>query len=476
MRLGKISILFVAASFAASMLAGCGGGGASSAFDGTRVFAQDDTNKSFSHVWVTIDKVTLNGSSSTTTVFDDTAIGGRVVDLRSLWNDQSNAPQFLLLGQTNSSAGSYQSVSVTLEPGVSVVPSGSSSGVNATLGGSGQPVTFTATIPSGGQGNSVVVDFNLSKWTLTGTTLSAPAGQYIAVPIGTGVGSGNQHVGFQYFGQVGNLSGTAPNQTFTLNDGPHAVGTVQTGPSTVIYNIDGSANPALADGQQVLVAGKFDPAVNAIVATSVQILPTGTKVTTPHVMGVVTADDPNAGTLTVQPGFALMFLPGSASMQVAVSSSTTFMDASGVTDTEAEFFAAVTPGTTQIVASGTISGGVLQATTIKIIGTTSTAAEAAFIGTPSNANASAGTFDLTIQQFQGMWRLGSTTIHVTTDAKTAFKSGSSTTTESAFFSSVDTNHMVFVRGNLDTSTSTLAATLVAVGGSFEGNNGVNGTH
>src|SRR5579872_6102314 len=120
MRLGKISILFVAASFAASMLAGCGGGGASSAFSGTQVFAQDDTNKSFSHVWVTIDKVTLNGSSSSTTVFDDTAIGGRVVDLRSLWDDQSNTPQFLLLGQTNSSAGSYQSVSVTMEPGVSV--------------------------------------------------------------------------------------------------------------------------------------------------------------------------------------------------------------------------------------------------------------------------------------------------------------------------------------------------------------------
>lgn len=459
------------------MLFGCGGGGAAGATDGTRVFAQDDTNKSFSHVWVTIDKVTLSNGSSTTTVFDDTASGGRVVDLRSLWDDQSDTPQFLLLGQTPTAGGTYQTVNVTLEPGVSVVKAGSSSGVSATLGGSGQKVTFSANLPSGGTGNSIVVDFNLSKWTLNGTTLSAPSGQYIAVPVNTGgLGNGGHHVGFQYIGQVSNLSGTAPNQTFTLSDGSHVVGTVDTSQTTVIYNVDGAANPTLADGDQVLVAGKFDPAANAIVATNVQIVPSGTKVTTPHVMGTVTADDANAGTLTVQPGFAMAFLPGNTSVQVAVSSSTTFMDASGVTDTEAQFFAAVTPGTTEIVASGTLSGGVLQAATIKIIGTSSSPADAAFIGAPTNANPSAGTFDLTIQQWQGLWKLGTTTIHVTTSANTTFKSGSSTTDAATFFAAVRSTHQVFVRGDLDPSTNTVAATTVAAGGSFDGNNGVNGTH
>jgi hypothetical protein len=469
MKIGNGWIPLAAAAIAAFSLVGCGGGGASGS-GGTQVFAQDDTNKAFSHVWVTIDKVTLTGGSTTTTVFDDTAAGGRVVDLRSLWNDQTNVPQFLLLGQASGSASDYTTVNVTLEPTATVVPASGSS-VTATFSGASGPVNLSMSVPTSNSGQSVVIDFNLSNWSLNGATLTATSGKYLSSGTTQGLTSPGQHVAYQYFGTVSNLSQSGSTESFTLSDGTHVVGTVDTSQSTVVYNANGAADPALADGEFVMVAGTFDPTTNAIDASNISITPTGTKVSSPQLMGVVSADNPATGSLTIQPAFALGLLPAGTSTSVAVTSTTTFIDGSGVTDTESEFFSGITVGTTQVEATGTLSGGVFQATSVKILAK-GLPPEAAFIGTPSNIDSSAGTFDLTVKQWQGLMTKSTALIHVTTSSNTKFYTGTTVTAETTFFGAVTSTTPVFVRGTYDSSTETIAADTIAARSSFDGGGGV----
>ena len=459
--------------FAVGLIIGCGGGGGggSTSSSGTSIFAQDDLNTNYSNVWVTIESVSVVKNGTSQTVFDDTANGGKVVDLRSL-HDSSGA-LFLLLGQAPPS-GPFQSVTVTVASQLSIVPTGTSTAILATFQGATGPtfpltLTLSSSTASPGPG-SLLIDFNLANWTLTGTTVSAPNNAYLSVGNPAGFTLPGRQMPNDFLGKVTGLAGTAPNQTFSLN-GPFAV-TVQTSSSTVIFNSDGSVNASLSTAQSAgdfaLVSGSYDATSKLLTATSIKLISPTDVSLTPGVGGTVMTDNSTSGALTIQVSTADSWLPSTLSLTIDVTSSTAFIDASGVSDTESEFFAALTTGTSKVFANGPVSNGVMQATTIRIVGNGGSGLggglgggnEAAFQGSISNVNASAGTFDLTISAWEGFSAGNLTTIHVTTSPSTQFLGSQ---TSNGFFSSLTSTSQASVRGTLDTSTATLAATAVGTG-------------
>jgi len=461
-------IILLASIVGSLLLTGCGGGGSAAGGGGggnMSLFAVDDMNTGYDHVWVTIDKVDLVGAGSTTNVFDATASGGKVVDLRTLHD--GNGARFLLLGGCNTPAGSYTGINITLAPSVTVVPTGASTGVAATFSGATGP-TFVMSLTFPAQNisstNKVVVDFNLANWTLSGTTVSAPNNAYLALGSTTGITDPTRHEPSDYDGAVSGVTGSAPTQTFTLTDGSHSMN-VATSASTVLTNSDGSSNPALDNGEKVDVVGTYDTTNNVLNATNIRIHIGSDRSHAPMAHGLVTAFDPVANTITVAVHDCDEFQPTSTSLTINVDANTLFFGPTGVTDTHDQFFAALVANTSKVYAIGNLNGSTFTATKIEIQGDGS-GHELAVHGPASNVNATAFTFDVTASQSEGDDEVGSTTVlHVVTNSNTKFVNSGQLVDQPTFFNSLSTQSNVMVRGSLDKSTMTLTAELVGNGSS-----------
>ena len=86
------------------------------------------------------------------------------------------------------------------------------------------------------------------------------------------------------------------------------------------------------------------------------------------------------------------------------------------------------------------------------------------MGPVTNANATAGTFDVTVGSWEGGGRLSkSSTIHVVTTTSTVFQSAGAAGTQAGFFTALTSTTQAEVRGSIDPTTMTLTATLVATG-------------
>jgi hypothetical protein len=457
---------------AAVLLPGCGGSGSSSGGagggDGTQLFAVDDLNTAYDHVWVTIDSISLTSAGGgSTTIFDATSQGGKVVDLRSL-HDASGA-KFLLLGGFNTPAGSYTGINVTVATGLTIIPAGAATGTAATFASaSGPTYILSLAFPSAetiSASNKVVVDFDLANWSLAGNIVSAPTNAFLALGSTAGIEDGNRHVPSDYDGSVSALAGTSPSETFTLTQGRSTL-TVATSSATTIVNSDGSANPSLANAQKVDVTGTFDATNNVLNATSITIRLAAATVPPQLIRGLVTAFDATAQTLTVQAQGCDRFQPGATSLTLSVGTGTIYFGSSGVTDTEAQFFAALVAGKTQIVADGTLSGLTFTAIHAGIVGPpiAPTTFDTALRGPVSNPNAAAGTFDVTVNDWEGGRRPSkSATVHVVTTASTVFETEGAAGTQAGFFTSLSASTLAQVRGSLDPTTQTLTAVLVATG-------------
>jgi len=297
---------------------------------------------------------------------------------------------------------------------------------------------------------------------VNGSSVAATGGGFAQPGSPTGVGPG-RFVGDEYFGQVGGLSGTAPNLTFTLTQGPLTTA-VLTNPATVIVNGDGSPDPVLTAGEPVSVLGKYDPVNKVVDAKDIIILKGGSQSGAPEVQGVVESPNAQAGTFDISIAGAKGFLPSTSTVQVTLGTSTTIVDASGVTITPTQFFADLTAGTTTVGAKGPISNGVMQATFVQISPSSGGSREAVLGGNPSNINATAGTFDMSAPQFEGMTAGAPGLVHIVTNAKTQFVDS----TPSSFFSSLTTSTTVVVGGQLDLSTMTLTASQINVGHGISG--------
>jgi hypothetical protein len=436
----------------------------------------DAINTGYDHVWVTVTKVDLVGAGGkATNIYDGTSSGGQVVDLLSLHD--SSGQKYMLLSGFVAPTGTYTGANVTVSDTASVVPTGGTSAVSANFSGATGgiavlPLSFGGTQTASSL-NNLVIDFNLANWTLSGTTLSAASGPYLQFAASpAGLSDPTRQVSSDSFGVVSGVTGTAPTQAFTVTHGSQTVN-VTTSPSTVLYDSDGSANPTLTDGETVDVAGTFD-STNDVVDASAIIINIGKDVPPPdRAVGLVTADNLSANTITLQENGCAGFMPTTSTMTVDVTANTKFIDATGVTDTQAQFYADLTAGTSVVATEGTISGSTLTANVIRLLpapgsGGTTRPLLVAVRGPVSAINATADTFTLTLERWEGDWQQANATLPVVTTAKTQYSSNGTAQDAATFFAGLSANASVNVRGTIAPNTKTVTAVIVSVGGPDSG--------
>ena len=443
----KLLLLGVTAAFVAI---GCGGGGSGggpgASSSSATVFFTDDLSTNYDHVWVKVKSVSLGkvaGGSST--VFS--SANGATVDLRSL-RDPSGR-RFKFIARDERLSGSYNSVTVTLDEGVVLFPTGSSTGLSRTFEGStGGNKTLSigfAAREFSSANDDLIVDFDLSTWNENGTQVTGANIKAIATD--NGLDDQDRHEADEYKGTLGALSGTAPNQTFTLNRGTDSF-IVQTSSTTSIFR-SGVGNAVLANGQLVEVRGTFDASTNRLLANRVKI-EDGTFDDN-EAYGTVSNINGSAGTLDLSVSSAY-FLPTGDPVHVVTTVGTTYRSRSGVFVDKATFFASLQAGDF-IEAEGNYNSGsnVLTAQKLKMEdGNDGDEDNGEVKGATSQVSQPNKTFKIKASVFLGINVAAGTILTVQTTDSTEFRglSGGDPITESAFYSALNANpgHLAEVEG------------------------------
>ena len=254
---------YSALALAALAMAGCGGGSTSGGGTSTKsarigVFVTDDLG-AYDHVWVTVKSVVLVGPSGSTAVYDDPT--GKLVDLAGLHGTTGSIFEFLGLG--SAPAGTYTRALVTLDDNLTLFPAGATVALDRTFkGATGGSKVVEVEVEGQGEeiagDDSLVIDFDLSRWTDDGTTVTAVA----AVRGHEGLDDVARHKGEEAKGTISGLTATG----FTLTGRGLPI-TVTIDANTAVF---GGAT-ALANGQRVEVRGAFATANQTLAATSVKV-------------------------------------------------------------------------------------------------------------------------------------------------------------------------------------------------------------
>lgn len=446
--------LTVTALLAASLLAlvaGCGGGGGGGALGGLNVFITDDLSTGYDQIWVTVHQVEVQDTNGGfRTVF--TSAEGVPVNLTSL-ND--GAPKFMFLGNKGVPSGDYTGVRVTMARALTLVPTGSATGDACTFDASlnfgtdqsRASFSFASNLALSGN-SSVVVDFDLPNWQRSGNTVTP------ALKLGDTATLSNlsRHEFEDYHGTVGSLSGTAPDQTFTLQ---RATGSFQvvTDTNTVIYEEDASGSPALANGQRVEVRGKFDTTSNSLIASAIKIEDANDN-DEDKVVGGTSNLDTVALTVDVAAQRVEGFLPSDPIVHVQFSAGTRFFTKSGAPLTLSEMLGFLATGI-EVEAEGVYDANtnVLTAAKLKLHPEDGDDHEAEAKGAASNVNAIAGTFDLTLASWFGFSATAGQVIPVTTSGTTTYLNDNGDSISAAdFFTAIQSGFFVEVEGRYENGT------------------------
>jgi hypothetical protein len=317
------------------LLAGCGGGGAGGATAFGPMFITDDLGD-HDHVWVTVHRVSLAGNGGVEVVYDNPA--GASVDLASLQDATGGRFAFCAMVPE----GVYTSVTFTLDKDLVLFEQGSSTGLDRVFAGhNGTTVDITLTFASPrmiGPGNPLVIDFDLENWDDDGTTVTGSP--FIAEGDGDGLDDMDRHEDEEIEGVIEGLSGTAPDQSFTLQ--------LEHGGSVTVVtdaNTDICGSGTLADGLEVEVEGAFSTTPNAFVASSIEIEDEDDDDDDlPEVEGAAFDISIELGTFSMTVLEAEHFLPPFDTVIVVTDGSTEFTNVNGDVVTAAEFFLALMAG------------------------------------------------------------------------------------------------------------------------------------
>lgn len=457
---------FAALSLAASLVAGCGGssgGGGGSAPGKVAVYVTDSLGSN-DHVWVTIHKIVVNSDSASQTVYDDAA--GKVVDLASLRDSRGSKYNFFALSGLKS--GSYKSASVTMAKALTLVPKGSLTGTSREFadqfddGAGKSKVTFGFKNPRllGQSDPTLAIDFDLQNWNLVGGKVVP----LIKESDGSGLGQEDRHQHDDYHGKVSALTGTAPDQQFTLN-GPNGSSiTVTTDSKTVVYRRNGDPNPTLAISQNVEVRGAFMSTTGVLKADSIKI--EGGTSSSDEVRGAPGAVNAGAGTFDVTVSGCHGFLPSGKVVHVVTTDATKFRASHGVTLTKDEFYAALATATNvEVEGAYDDATQTITASHAKIEDSDDGSGggggggghhEAEAKGSSSAIDAVAGSFTLTLSEWEGFTSQVGSTVSVTTSGTTQFfDKRKNPITKDAFFTQLAVLGHAEVKG--DYSSGTIAA-------------------
>lgn len=471
---------------------GTGGGTTGAAPASVPVFATDAPSPDFDHVWVTIYSVdAVSSSGSSVNLF--TSSTGMQLDVRAL-RDSSGA-RFQFIDNAGIPAGTYTGVKVTLDKTVNIVKHGDSrttachfsdnnnspqTSAKSTFSFAFNPA-FVATT-----NNPLVLDFALANWTLDGSgTVHGFVRQGDGSHVGDGDGERQERTSVE--GIVTNLTGTAPNLTFTFNYGDdHRSINVATDATTALYNDDGSPNPTLINGEPVMCRGVWKQGV--FDASEIRIHnqsnhghgephPVGAEGTWSNV-------NPVAGTFTINLTHAIDFVPTNMSTTVVVTSKTKCFYRTGVHVGVSEFFKefnTALPGSTiDLVAK--YDGTTLNAIFAIIVPPGKGLGGGPFYqvllaGQPSNVNQSAGTMNLTIRQWEGFEGSDGQPLNVVTSSSTIYRINFDVVTQDQFYAALTSKSLVAVYGPYDRGTVTatdLAIITKSLGGDTGGGGGSGG--
>lgn len=318
-----------------AMLAGCGGSGSGGAGSFGPMFVTDDMGD-YDHIWVTVMRVSFAGSGGATVVYDDPV--GVTVDLAKLHDGIGSRFCFFSMVPE----GMYTSVTFTLDKDLTVFTGGSSTGGDRVFAGhNGTTVDLTLSFSSPrsiGPGDPIVVDFDLESWSDDGVTITGSP--FLGEGDEDGLDDTDRHEEDEVEGIVQGLSGTAPDQTFTLQLETGATLTVMTNADTDICGAD-----ALADGIEVEVEGVFSTTANAFIASSIEIEDgDDDDDDLPEVEGPVFDISAELGAFSVTVLEADHFQPPFDTVIVMTTVGTVFTNVNGDIVTSAEFFLALVAG------------------------------------------------------------------------------------------------------------------------------------
>jgi hypothetical protein len=449
----QLTVLSLLSGILLLLAAGCGGGGGSSSLGGLNVFISDDMGSGYDQIWVRVHQIDVQSSGGGfTTVFSSAE--GVPVDVTNLTD---GASKFLYMGNGKIAAGEYTGMRVTMSRNLTLVPTGSTSGEACTFDASfdfgtdqtratfgfGAPVSFSSN-------DSVIVDFDLPNWNRVGNVVTP------AFKRGDDSTLGNplRHEDEDYHGTVASLTGTAPDQTFTLS---RTAGSFQvtTDTNTIIFREDTVGSPALANGQRVEVRGTFDVNSNSLLARVIKI--EDNEQDDDHKVEGTTSDlDTNALTVVVAIREAEGFLPQGPSLTVQFSSITRFFTKAGAPLTLSEMLTFLATGIA-IEAEGTYASGTntLTATRIKLHPEDGDDHEAEAKGAASNLNTGAGTFDLTLSNWYGFSATAGQVVPIVTTGSTAFRNDNGDViSANDFFAGLQAGQWAEVEGTYDSGTLT----------------------
>ncbi|MFM7322153.1 MAG: DUF4382 domain-containing protein [Armatimonadota bacterium] len=285
-----------------SMLAtGCGGSKAGSRAP-VAVYATDNFDSDYDQVWATVRKVELiDAYSSAFTVFDEPS--GRQIDLAGLAQSDGGL-QYAFLGTADLEVRTYTKVRVTMEPSMTVVPDGSTTGTVHELSDSlprdknGMvQMTFDLDTPRtmGKVADDVVVDFDLTKFEL----LHGRIVPFLQEGSRVDLSKLANQAPFDYHGSISDLAGTSSAMTFNLKQNGRTMA-VATDADTVVLQRESGDSKALANGARVEVYGVCDRTQRKIIAQAIKIEDAANEALYPNEMrGVAVCENSTNKTVTM---------------------------------------------------------------------------------------------------------------------------------------------------------------------------------
>ena len=362
-----------------SVVMGCGGGSSSSgtglvSTSRASLLITDSFREDYAHVWAIIYHVEVTPQSGAAVVlFDDPT--GRLIDLKTLRD--SSGERFSFLGSATIPDGTYTGITVTVGKTMQLFRNGIATGDPITVDSSlpvdssGNPLlTLTFSTPKTISSTSVnlIVDFDLARFVVRNSKVLP----VIKEGDGSNIGRKDRHNADEYSGTVSNLSGTAPDLTFTLTRRSSMTVTVTTTASTAV-----SGSGTLANGSFVEVTGTLDTMAQTLVATRLEV-PSSSSVMheaegtrTPRADGIASSVDATAGTFVLTVDKARGFTPAQTTVNIVTTADTKFLADNCTTQTAADFFAALAT-TPNAVVDGTYdaASNTLTATRAGIIDAT----------------------------------------------------------------------------------------------------------
>lgn len=268
---------------------------------------------------------------------------------------------------------------------------------------------------------------------------------------GNGLDDPNRHEQHGISGEIADLAGTAPTQTFTLlpkeNDDRKVP--VTTNDKTVVIAASNSDSPTLANGQKVEVVGSFDTTTKTFVPTLIRIRP-ATVASEQGARGIV-SDAVATGTFKLAVGDAFGFVPAERKINVTTTADTMFYDGTGAAITMDAFFsqvATLTEPKARIAGAYDKASNTFAATRVMLEKASDAVRKVNVIGNVSEIHAGTD-FTIALKEWDGFaGALGLTAKIVVSDTTQYQDLNEAPLTKEQFFAALSVGKVAAARGTL----------------------------